>query len=200
MRDLALNLNNVAHHRPECMQTLREGECATGEMHEGECMLGLDHEPVVTPSTAHTLAPPPPLPTGQLRAEAVPQAHKDQPMPLLKVLLPVVMVVAIGAVMALMVMSGRTVSPMMLIFPVMMLFGMVTMFSPQERQGDIDETRRVYLRHLDALAHRARSNAEVQREHAEYLHPAPNALLTAVPAERVWEPVSYTHLTLPTKA
>ena len=169
------------------MQTLREGECATGEMHEGECMLGLDHEPVVTPSTAHTLAPPPPLPTGQLRAEAVPQAHKDQPMPLLKVLLPVVMVVAIGAVMALMVMSGRTVSPMMLIFPVMMLFGMVTMFSPQERQGDIDETRRVYLRHLDALAHRARSNAEVQREHAEYLHPAPNALLTAVPAERVWE-------------
>ncbi|MDK6491966.1 hypothetical protein QP209_26865, partial [Escherichia coli] len=56
-----------------------------------------------------------------------------------------------------------------------------------ERQGDIDETRRVYLRHLDALAHRARSNAEVQREHAEYLHPAPNALLTAVPAERVWE-------------
>ena len=41
MRDLALNLNNVAHHRLECMQKLREGDCATGECMRGKACLVL---------------------------------------------------------------------------------------------------------------------------------------------------------------
>lgn len=151
-------------------------------------MLGLDYSPVIVPSAhRHADVDVPPLPAGSLRAEPVPTAQKDQPVPLLRVLVPVVMVVAIGAVMALLVLSGRGVSPMMLIFPLMMLVGMLAMFSPAERQGDIDETRRVYLRHLDALAGRARSNAEQQREHFLHLHPAAGELATAVPTERVWE-------------
>ena len=152
-------------------------------------MLGLDHNPVIAPVATHPapaeLAPP--LPAGSLHAEPVPAAQKDQPVPIIRVLIPVVMLVAIGAVMALMALSGRGMSPMMLVFPLMMVIGMVGLFTPQERQGDIDETRRVYLRHLDALAARARKNAEKQRAHFAYLHPAPGELAAAVPTERVWE-------------
>lgn len=152
-------------------------------------MLGLDYDQVLAPTTgtndaAIDAAPPP---TGNLRAEPVPAAQKPQSPPVIKILLPVVMVVAVGAVMVLMATSGRAVSPMMLIFPLMMLFGLVGMFNPQEKQGDIDETRRVYLRHLDALANKARANAATQRTHAATLHPAPGELVAAVPVERVWE-------------
>ena len=152
-------------------------------------MLGLDYDQVLAPTTgthdaAIDAAPPP---TGSLRAEPVPAAQKPQSPPVIKILLPVVMVVAVGAVMVLMATSGRAVSPMMLIFPLMMLFGLVGMFNPQEKQGDIDETRRVYLRHLDALAKKARANAATQRTHATTLHPAPGELVAAVPVERVWE-------------
>lgn len=151
-------------------------------------MLGLDYDQVLAPTTgtqaAIDAAPPP---TGSLRAEPVPTAQKPQSPPVMKILLPVVMVVAIGAVMVLMAMSGRAVSPMMLIFPLMMLFGLAGMVNPQEKQGDIDETRRVYLRHLDALAEKARANAATQRTHATALHPAPGELVAAVPVERVWE-------------
>lgn len=154
-------------------------------------MLGLDHNPVISATQPQSQLVPmseaPPLPTGSLHAEPVPAAQKDQPVPMVRILIPVIMVVAIGAVTALMMLSGRGVSPMMLIFPLMMLVGMIGLFNPADRQGDIDETRRVYLRHLDALAARARANAEQQRAHFTYLNPASGELLTAVPTRRVWE-------------
>ena len=81
-------------------------------------MLGRDRNPVLAP-THGVLMPeqqPPPMPQGALNAEAVPAAQKDQPLPLIRVLIPVVMVVAIAAVMGLMVASGRQMSPMMLVF------------------------------------------------------------------------------------
>ena len=108
-------------------------------------------------------------------------------MLLLRILLPIVMMVAVGAVMALMLLSGRAMGPMMLIFPLMMAFGLIAMFQPQEQQSDIDETRRVYLRHLDALTKQARANAVKQRAHFSYLHPEPAMLLTGVDSARVWE-------------
>lgn len=150
-------------------------------------LLGLDYNPVIAPVAQLPADGAPPLPAGALRAEAVPAAQKDPPVPIIRIVVPVVMVVAIGAVMALMALSGRGVSPMMLVFPLMMLVGMVAMFNPPEQQGDIDETRRVYLRHLDALAGRARANANRQRAHFTYLHPAPGALATGTATERVWE-------------
>ena len=149
-------------------------------------MLGVDHNPVLAPAPTQ-LGEAPALPAGALHAEAVPQAQKQQPMPMLRILMPVIMMVAVGAVMALMMLSGRAVGPMMLIFPLMMAFGLLAMFQPQEQQGDMDETRRVYLRHLDALTRRARTNAVQQREHFTYVHPEPALLLTGVPTYRVWE-------------
>ncbi|WKD56889.1 ESX-1 secretion system protein EccCa1 [Corynebacterium capitovis DSM 44611] len=149
-------------------------------------MLGSDHNAVLLPVPPYSEEPPP-LPSGVLTAEAVPPAHRDTPQPVLKLLLPVVMLVAVGAVVAIIAMSGRGVSPMMMIFPLTMVFGVLMMLNPPEKSGDGDEPRRTFLRHLDALANLARTNAAAQREHAVHYHPDPHFLLTATPTSRVWE-------------
>lgn len=137
-------------------------------------MLGLDNDPIQAPAAAGTIADEaPPLPTGQLDAESVPQAVRKPPEPLIRIIMPVVMVAAIGAMVAIFALSGRGISPLMMLFPLMMIMGLLTTLNPPEKAGDIDESRRVYLRHLDALAERARSNAVQQREHVEFFHPAP---------------------------
>lgn len=151
-------------------------------------MLGLDNDPIQAPAAAGTIADEaPPLPTGQLDAESVPQAVRKPPEPLIRIIMPVVMVAAIGAMVAIFALSGRGISPLMMLFPLMMIMGLLTTLNPPEKAGDIDESRRVYLRHLDALAERARSNAVQQREHVEFFHPHPEHLVNAVSAERVWE-------------
>ena len=154
-------------------------------------MLGLDNDPIqALPAAGTTAQTAPPLPTGQLDAESVPQAVRKPPEPLMRIIMPVVMVAAIGAMVAIFALSGRGISPMMMVFPLMMIMGLLTTLNPPEKAGDIDESRRVYLRHLDALAERARSNAAQQREHVEFFHPHPDHLVNAVDAERVWERTS----------
>ena len=161
------------------------GKCdAKGEI----SMLGLDNDPIQAPPAVGTAAQAaPPLPTEQLAAESVPQAVRKPPEPLMRIIMPVVMVAAIGAMVAIFALSGRGISPMMMVFPLMMIMGLLTTLNPPEKAGDIDESRRVYLRHLDALAARARGNAVLQREHVEFFHPHPKHLVNAVDAERVWE-------------
>ena len=154
-------------------------------------MLGLDNDPIqALPAAGTTAQTAPPLPTGQLDAESVPQAVRKPPEPLMRIIMPVVMVAAIGTMVAIFALSGRGISPMMMVFPLMMIMGLLTTLNPPEKAGDIDESRRVYLRHLDALAERARSNAAQQREHVEFFHPHPDHLVNAVDAERVWERTS----------
>ncbi|MGV0422598.1 type VII secretion protein EccCa [Corynebacterium sanguinis] len=150
-------------------------------------MLGLDHTAVLVPQHAHAAEPAPPLPQGRLIAEPVPEARRDAPQPIMKILMPVVMVVAIGAMVATLALSGRDVSPMMMIFPLMMVLSTLMLVNPPDQQGDIDETRRVYLRHLDALAAQARRNARLQRAHVTHFHPEPAELIHATPTSRVWE-------------
>lgn len=151
-------------------------------------MLGLDNNPIQAPVAAGmSEEAAPPLPTGQLDAESVPQAVRKPPEPLIRILMPVVMVAAIGAMVAIFALSGRGISPMMMVFPLMMIMGLLTTLNPPEKAGDIDESRRVYLRHLDALAARARKNAVQQRKHVEFFHPHPEHLVNAVHTERVWE-------------
>ncbi|WP_291313185.1 type VII secretion protein EccCa [Corynebacterium sp. UBA2622] len=150
-------------------------------------MLGLDHNAVVAPLPPHAADPAPPLPSGTLAAEAVPAARKEVVQPLIKILMPLVMLAAVGAVVAVMLLSGRGMSPMMMLFPLMMLFSVLMMVNPPEKSGDIDEVRRVYLRHLDALTARARANGRRQREHYLHFHPDPAQLVSAIPTTRVWE-------------
>ena len=139
--------------------------------------------------SAQDRVPAPALPEGNLVAESVPAAETPQPLPIARILLPLVMVVMIGAVIGLMVAANggvRGLNPMMLMFPVMMSMGMLMMFSPQQGH-DHNETRRTYLRHLSALSGVASENARAQLAHELHLHPDSSTLWSLVGSERMWE-------------
>ncbi|KXB56119.1 type VII secretion protein EccCa [Corynebacterium sp. DNF00584] len=133
--------------------------------------------------------PAPPLPSGSLQAEAVPDAAKPKPVPLVRLLLPVVMIVAMLGMVALMVLGGggRELNPMMLMFPLMMLASVATMFAPQGSADDPNERRRTYLRHLKALRGKAEEHAAAQRAHAVHHHPRHDQLVAWVGSNRLWE-------------
>ncbi|MEJ5997558.1 type VII secretion protein EccCa [Corynebacterium sp. H130] len=128
----------------------------------------------------------PPIPTGTLNAEKVPPAAKPQPVPLLRILMPVMMLVIVGGMLALMLTVGGPPHPMVLMFPVMILLSMATMFSGPPGD-DIDETRRTYLRHLGALRDTALANAKQQRSAEIHKHPDPAHLISFVGSHRMWE-------------
>ena len=121
-------------------------------------MLGLDADRIVERLSYGEREPAPPLPQGTLSAEAVPPAHRPPPLPLMRILMPVVMVAAMAALVGLMLLGGGAANPVMLLFPLMMGMSLLMMFSPPQGQ-DIDEIRRTYLRHLGALREKALANA-----------------------------------------
>ncbi|AKK07922.1 type VII secretion protein EccCa [Corynebacterium testudinoris] len=149
-------------------------------------MLGTDVERIVEPLTLAEREPTPPLPQGTLSAEAVPPAHRPGPLPLVRILMPIVMIAGMALMVGLMVMGGAGANPMMLLFPLMMGMSMVMMFAPPQGE-DVDETRRTYLRHLGALRDKALANAEQQRAHEYHRHPAPSELWARVDTRRLWE-------------
>lgn len=134
--------------------------------------------------------PAPPLPQGSIDAEAVPEAARAQPVPLVRLLMPLVMIAAMLGMVALMVLGAgdaRRISPMSLMFPLMMLASMAMMFNPQGGGQDPDETRRTYLRHLKALREEALERGAAQRAHEEHRNPAPEQLGALIPTARLWE-------------
>ena len=153
-------------------------------------MLGIGETRVIEPLTMPLRDTAPPLPTGSIEAEEVPEAVRPQPVPLVRLLLPVVMIAAMLGMVALMVLgagSSRQISPMALMFPLMMLASMAMMFGPNNGGQDPDETRRTYLRHIKALREKALRNAAAQRAHETYRHPAPGELSVMVGSRRMWE-------------
>lgn len=143
-------------------------------------------ELVVEPISLSEREPAPPVPSGNLNTEKVPPAHKPQPLPLVRILMPVIMLVMVGGMLALMLTMGGPPHPMMLMFPVMMLLSMATMFGAAPGD-DIDETRRAYLRHLGAVRETALANASEQRAAEVHKHPDPGQLVSYVGTRRMWE-------------
>ncbi len=131
---------------------------------------------------------PPPLPAGDLRPDPVPPSNAPTPQPLIRIIMPVVMVAAMLGMVGLMLLGGSNPSPTMLIFPVFMVMSMIMMFAPTSAE-DPDETRRVYLRHLGVLGEQARDAAIAQKEHEEFCHPAPHTLWALTDSPRLWERV-----------
>lgn len=134
--------------------------------------------------------PAPPLPQGSIEAEAVPEAARAQPVPLVRLLMPLVMVAAMLGMVALMVLGAgdtRRISPMSLMFPLMMLASMAMMFNPQSGGQDPDETRRTYLRHLKALREQALDRGAAQRAHEEHRNPTPRQAAALIGTSRLWE-------------
>ncbi|MBV7303070.1 type VII secretion protein EccCa [Corynebacterium sp. TAE3-ERU2] len=128
----------------------------------------------------------PPLPSGSIQPEAVPDAPTRQPVPLVRIIIPVVMVLAMVGMVALMLTGERQLNPMMLLFPLMMGASMLAMFLPQGGE-DSDDTRRTYLRHLSHVRRAALNNAAAQRAHELHRHPDPKALYAAAGSPRMWE-------------
>ncbi|AGG65988.1 type VII secretion protein EccCa [Corynebacterium callunae] len=141
---------------------------------------------VVEPLSWAERDPAPHLPTEPLSAEPVPPAVRPTPKPLLKVLMPVIMVALVLAMVGLMVISNGQLNPMVLIFPLMMAMSLMMMFAPAEGD-DTDETRRTYLRHLDALRSKALKHAAAQRNHQWHRHPDPASLWSRLGTARMWE-------------
>ena len=94
-----------------------------------------------------------------MQSQAPPTLPKDK-QPFVKMLMPVIMLVAVAGMIGAMVLSGAGRSPMTFIFPLMMLGSMAMMFSPGT---NVDEMRRAFHRHLDAL------KDSVRRSRAEQL-------------------------------
>lgn len=149
-------------------------------------MLAVAEDHVVVPLTVAEREPAPPLPATPLNAESVPGARRPGPMPLLRILMPVVMLAAMAAMVAMMFLSGGQFSPVMLIFPLMMAMGFLMMFAPPQGE-DTDETRRTFLRHLGLLRETALTNAAAQRDHEYHRHPDPTALRQLCGSRRMWE-------------
>lgn len=149
-------------------------------------MLAVAEDHVVIPLTTAEREPVPPLPTAPLNAEAVPGARRPGVMPLLRILMPVIMLAAMAAMVAMMFLSGGQFSPMMLVFPLMMAMGFLMMFAPPQGE-DTDETRRTYLRHLTLLRETALKNAADQRTHEYHRHPDPDSLRQLCGSRRMWE-------------
>lgn len=113
-----------------------------------------------------------------MKIQAPPTLPKDK-QPFAKMVMPVIMLIAVGGMVAAMVMSGAARSPMTFIFPLMMLGSMSMMFSPS---GNIDELRRSYHRHVDALRDSLHRDRERQLERMTAEHPAPDTLWTLLPS------------------
>ena len=152
---------------------------------------------IVAPLTYAEREPAPPLPTGSLSAEPVPPGLRPQPVPLMRILMPLLLVLALVGMMGLMLLGRgtgdggvvgalRNAHPGMLVFPLMMVMSMVTMFG-QQPGDDPDETRRVYMRHLGVLRDKALRHGRAQREHEMHKHPDPQVLWSQVGSRRMWE-------------
>ena len=64
-------------------------------------IVGLDSDRAVEPVAMSSREPAPPLPQGNITAEAVPEAARPQPVPLVRILMPVVMIAAMVGLVAL---------------------------------------------------------------------------------------------------
>lgn len=105
-----------------------------------------------------------------------PPALPKNRQPFLRMLMPAVMLVAVLGMVAVMVLSGMGRSPMAFMFPLMMVGSMMMMFQPGGQ--DVDEIRRSFHRHLDALADSLRRTRADQLDAVGRIHPAPGALWT----------------------
>ncbi|MCK7662284.1 type VII secretion protein EccCa [Corynebacterium sp. CCM 9185] len=141
---------------------------------------------IIVPLNTGEREPAPSLPVGELNVDPVPPAARPRPIPLVRLLMPLVMVLVLAAMIGLMMVGGRGLNPGLLIFPLMMLVSMFAMVNPTGAD-DPDEQRRVYLRHLSAVTERARQNAAEQRMHEFHRHPDPASLHSRAGSPRMWE-------------
>ena len=111
-----------------------------------------------------------------MQTQPPPTLPKDK-QPFIRLLMPAIMLVAVGGMIAAMVLSGMGRNPISFIFPLMMLGSMAMMFQPGT---NVDEMRRSFHRHIDALADTLRRKRDQQLDSMLAAHPAPDTLWTHI--------------------
>ena len=118
---------------------------------------------------------------------APPQLARPTPQAMIVRLMPVMMLLATGGIIAVMVTSGAGRSPMMFMFPAMMAMSTIAMlvgnWQGGSRKLEMAEKRRDYLRYLDLTRSDLIGAAENQRRALLRRHPHPNELLASVGGE-----------------
>ncbi|MEU6831334.1 type VII secretion protein EccCa [Nocardia beijingensis] len=129
----------------------------------------------------------------ELRLQPPTELPKPVPPSRLKMIMPVIMVAAMGGMMVMMFRGGGTVNPMMLMFPAMMLVSMFGMmggaFAGNSSGGaaSLNEERKDYLRSL--TDNRKTVHAAEAELHAflRYTHPGPDEIARLIGGKRMWE-------------
>ncbi|WJY73514.1 FtsK/SpoIIIE domain-containing protein [Corynebacterium auriscanis] len=116
-----------------------------------------------------------------MQTQSPPTLPKDK-QPFIKFLMPAIMLIAVAGMIAAMVMSGAGRSPMTFIFPLMLLGSMAMMFQPGQ---NVDEIRRSFHRHIDALSDTIQRKRRDQLRSMEAVHPNPAALWTFLAHDEV---------------
>lgn len=133
----------------------------------------------------------PPMPGGELSLQAPPQLPRPTPRPLIQIILPLVMVVAVGGMVVVMMRTGMMRNPMFMMFPVMMAVSALGMLagnlSGGNKTAETDELRKDYLRYLGQTRDTVRQTADAQRAAALWRHPDPVELPALVGTARMWE-------------
>lgn len=134
---------------------------------------------------------PPPVPKGEVTLQAPPALPRPTPRPLLQLLLPIVLIVAVLGMVVVMMRSGMMRNPMFMMFPVMMAVSAVGMLagnlSGGTKTAETDELRKDYLRYLGQTRETVRETATAQRAAALWRHPDPVELPALVGTARMWE-------------
>jgi S-DNA-T family DNA segregation ATPase FtsK/SpoIIIE len=137
---------------------------------------------------------PPRSPGGEVVLSAPPEVTRRLPGPLWQRLMPVVMIVGMGGMMALMVTSGGKAmlsNPMSLMFPAMMLMSTGGMLAGGrgggKKAGELNEERKDYFRYLEQLRNDVWRTGRNQRRALEWSHPHPIDLHSFVGTRRMWE-------------
>ena len=133
----------------------------------------------------------PPTPGGAIALQPPPALPRPTPRPLVQIVLPIVLVVAVLGMVVVMMRTGMMRNPMFMLFPVMMAVSAVGMLAGTLTGGtttaETDELRKDYLRYLGQTRDAVRETAAAQRVAALWRHPDPVELPALVGTPRMWE-------------
>ena len=130
---------------------------------------------------------PQPMP-GDIAPDAPPEAPEPKEIPLMRLLLPVVMLVAVVGMVAVMVVSGAGRNPVTFMFPLLMVMSTVGMLAGGGGGAqDVGPARRDYQRHLASIRRAIADAVERQRAHLLHDHPDPRDAWTLAGTDRMWE-------------
>ena len=109
-------------------------------------------------------------------------------MPLMRALLPVVMLVAVVGMVAVMVVSGSARNPITFMFPLLMVVSTLGMMAGgASAAADVGPARRDYQRHLASVRRAVADAVGMQRASLVHVHPDPADAWTLAGTWRMWE-------------